>query len=1007
MSGTTGGLQVSGVGNGFQLAIPASTTPRVLNLYVGRASANAQLDVSLSDGSAAPYTSGTITSGESRFSITFAANSSGQTLNVNSSSVAGGGTVTLMAASLASAAALPLSVAQPLLSPTNVVAAGSTFNLLANPQGVEVNGTTGFSYQWQVDNGGGYDNIPNGTNNPLTATAGSAGSYNYRVAVTNSTLGATVTSAPVALTVTTPTGTLSALGADLPELSPTPLDIDLTAEGVIDWAHWGYTSPTDFDHQGAIIGNYTQIGSDPVNQVGASVSFTWTDGTTANPSAAQTTSGISVPVGNGFELNIPAETTNRLVHIYVGASGAYLHLEASMSDNTAPIFTEDPAITSGTRRYSILYRAASPGQTLKVRVTEPQRATSATGYIALLSASLQSVPALSVTTPVASPGTTVVAGQLMNVSIAPLQPEGAPPFYYQWRRNTGSGLTNIPNATSTAVSFTVGSAGSESCDVVIANSQGSITSAPVVLTVTAPTGVLQYLGREAIGTQNLTAEGGLDWSHWGASATSAAFDQKAGVPSLIGDYVSIGTGSINTFGNTPGVFTWTDGTPTPTSRNTSGLYHSGIGNGFELDVAAAQTNRLLHVYVGSWNSNLHLEAALSDDSAPPFVDETLPRGTSARYNILFAAGAPGRTLSFKIWDINGAGGNVTLMAASLEAIPTLAVAQPVIAPTNIVAAGSTVTIQAQAQGLIPLHYQWQVDNGSGFVAIPNSDTNKLFAAVGVPGGMNYQVVVTDRTGSVTSAPVALTVTAATSTLVASSTNADGLLVDLTAEGILDWAHWGYGGPDGFDQKDFVSNPMPGVTNQISNYTLIGEGTVLGYGGGVGYDWTDGTPPNVAVNTGTGIYIPAAGNGFEVDVPATATERVFNIYCGLYFATMHFEATMSDNSAPIFVDESFTGTSSTVRRYSIRYSSPSPGQYLKVRYWDAVGANVTLVAASLTYGSVNLHVQPVGGGQLQVTWPVGTLLEAPTINGPWTANSTASPYTFTPTGSQKYFRAIVQ
>jgi hypothetical protein len=79
----------------------------------------------------------------------------------------------------------------------------------------------------------------------------------------------------------------------------------------------------------------------------------------------------------------------------------------------------------------------------------------------------------------------------------------------------------------------------------------------------------------------------------------------------------------------------------------------------------------------------------------------------------------------------------------------------------------------------------------------------------------------------------------------------------------------------------------------------------------------------------------------------------------------------------------------------------------VRWWNAGGANITINAASLTYGNISLQAQPVAGGQLQVTWPVGTLLEAPTVTGPWSPNNEASPYTFTPTGSQKYFRAIVQ
>jgi hypothetical protein len=344
-----------------------------------------------------------------------------------------------------------------------------------------------------------------------------------------------------------------------------------------------------------------------------------------------------------------------------------------------------------------------------------------------------------------------------------------------------------------------------------------------------------------------------------------------------------------------------------------------------------------------------------------------------------------------------------------EAVPPLTAGLPVISPTNTVAVGSTIQIQESVTGLAPLHYQWRLDSGSGFTNIPSSDVSLLTTGVGAVGSKNYKVVVSDLTGSVTSAPVTLTVTAATSTLVASSTSVENAsTIDLSSEGVLDWAYWGLGGPSGFDQRDMVTYPIPGVAgNQITNFIPIGGETYFGFGGADTFTWTNGTP-DATGSTTAGIFVAGAGNGFEVDVAATSNERVLNIYVGLFFATMHFEAEMSDNSAPVFIDESFNGTFSIpLRRYSIKYSSPNPGAFLKVRYWMVTGSNVTLTSATLTYGAVNLQVQPVGGGQLQVTWPVGTLLEAPTITGPWTTNSATSPYTFTPTGSQKYFRAIIQ
>jgi hypothetical protein len=1004
------GIWASGPDTGYQLTVPASTTPRVLHLYIGSWNKTGTLELSLSDNSAASVTNVIPNTTTHRVTVTFAANSAGQTLTVNYHCNPDGlsyGNVTLIAATLSSAQALPLSVPQPQLSAGSPVHTGSTFYMLANPKGVATNGATAFAYQWQVSyNAGGYTDIAGGTSNPLPATVGSAGNYNYRVVVANSVLGgAAVTSAPVALTVTAPTSTLSASGEVLPAPAPpafTPLDIDLTAEGVIDWGHWGYFNPTDYDYKNGTIGNFTQIGADAPVPFTSNVSFSWTDATSANNPVVATTSGVGLPVDNGFELNIPAATTNRLVQIYVGVNNAYLNVTASLSDSTSPLFTDNPTITLGTLRYSIAFSAATTGKTLKVRLTEIAR-TGGDGAISLLSAALQPVPPLSVSALVVDPGTNVLVGQLMVVSIPPLQPQGAAPFSYQWRRNTGNGPTNVPSATGRSLSFTAGSTiGTESCDVVITSSQGSITSAPVVLTRTAATGVLRLLALDLSPSgANLTKEGSLDWSHWGFAGPTD-FDYKATGGALIGNFIPIGPASaVYSFGS--GVsYIWTDGTPNLVATNNGGVYRFPAPNGFELDVAAAQTNRLLHVYVGSYQAVAHVEASLSDNSAVKLIDESLPYGGNGRYNIQFAAGSPGQTLVFRIYFYpQYPDGNVTLSAASLEGMPALVVGTPTVGPTNIVPAGSSITLQAQgANGVPPVKYQWQVDSGSGYAAMSGATNAQVTTSVGAAlGARNYRVVVSDISGSTNSPSIALTVTAATSTLSGNRVSFDGQTIDLTAEGVIDWAQWGNGGVSGYEQK------LP-LAGQISQYSIIGLGPVNPYGGnGVHCIWSDGTPDPTG-DTFEGLYINAAPNGFELTSEATAAERVFTVYCALYQATMHVEAMMSDNSAPIFVDESFTGTGAPTARYSFRYSSPSPGQHLIVRWWDAAGGNVTINAATLANGPGNLQVQHVSGGQLQVTWSAGMLLEAPAVNGPWTTNSAASPYTFTPAGTQKYFRAII-
>jgi hypothetical protein len=79
-------------------------------------------------------------------------------------------------------------------------------------------------------------------------------------------------------------------------------------------------------------------------------------------------------------------------------------------------------------------------------------------------------------------------------------------------------------------------------------------------------------------------------------------------------------------------------------------------------------------------------------------------------------------------------------------------------------------------------------------------------------------------------------------------------------------------------------------------------------------------------------------------------------------------------------------------------------------WTAQNGS-TVTAGS---GSITVSAPPPGvllstfsGSTLQLQWDPGILLEATNIFGPWTTNNNVSPYTFTPTGPQKFFRVQLQ
>jgi len=67
----------------------------------------------------------------------------------------------------------------------------------------------------------------------------------------------------------------------------------------------------------------------------------------------------------------------------------------------------------------------------------------------------------------------------------------------------------------------------------------------------------------------------------------------------------------------------------------------------------------------------------------------------------------------------------------------------------------------------------------------------------------------------------------------------------------------------------------------------------------------------------------------------------------------------------------------------------------------------LYAAKPYSPPVTFNIQRHGTSQIELQWSQGTLLEAPSVLGPWTTNTTTSPAILTPSGPQKFYRVRVQ
>jgi len=186
----------------------------------------------------------------------------------------------------------------------------------------------------------------------------------------------------------------------------------------------------------------------------------------------------------------------------------------------------------------------------------------------------------------------------------------------------------------------------------------------------------------------------------------------------------------------------------------------------------------------------------------------------------------------------------------------------------------------------------------------------------------------------------------------------GSNVNLTASGPIDWVHWGLFSESSVDRKE---NVVP----QISDFTSLDAATGYSYvyqfsDNSNGYSWTDGTPNEIVDNTTTGVWsygVPATGSGFEIAVPAGTNARVLKVFVGVFSGSGRFEASLSDGSAPDYVDLSFNNRQNGPSRcYALTFAADSSDQTLTVRWTldgpRGVDANVTLQAATLSAAGAN-------------------------------------------------------
>jgi hypothetical protein len=156
-----------------------------------------------------------------------------------------------------------------------------------------------------------------------------------------------------------------------------------------------------------------------------------------------------------------------------------------------------------------------------------------------------------------------------------------------------------------------------------------------------------------------------------------SFDHKRTVAQQLSNFVAVGSANTSQYNDNLTSFSWSDGTPTLNIAATrTGIYRTGLSNGFEVVLPADQTLRRLKMYVGLFGARGRFQATLSDLSAARYLDNSLISANNVvgTYTLFYAAASAGQRLTIRyISDtlIDPTYGNVTWQAGSVATVPAM------------------------------------------------------------------------------------------------------------------------------------------------------------------------------------------------------------------------------------------------------------------------------------------------------------------------------------------------
>jgi|GEM_PF-1148713 len=391
---------------------------------------------------------------------------------------------------------------------------------------------------------------------------------------------------------------------------------------------------------------------------------------------------------------------------------------------------------------------------------------------------------------------------------------GTTPLSYQWLKNGA----NIAGATSSSYTTpaTTAADGGSTFNVVVSNTAGTATSNAATLTVNAapvaPTITTQPVSQAVTSGQpatfNVAATGtaplSYQWQKNSAAisgATSSSYTTPATTSSDNGAQFSVvvsnSAGSVTSSAATLTVNTALV-PPSITAHPTSQIVTAGQTATFNVAVTGTAP------FSYQWRKNgVAISGATSSSYTTP---ATTSSDNGAQFSVV----------------VSNSAGSVTSSAATLTVntalVPPSITAQPT---SQIVTAGQTATFNVAATGTAPLGYQWQ-ENGT-VISGANSASYTTPATTSSDNGAQFNVVVSNTAGSVTSNAATLTVTSSAafpvwvspSLVRVGQTDAPGAASSIILTGARG---------ETLDTQIVVQGPAGGLTNvNLSASALTGPG----------------------------------------------------------------------------------------------------------------------------------------------------------------------------------------